>query len=139
MTEKSKGHSLKKNKGEIVRITIIVLLCAAMAVLDFLPVTYTKNEVNNRLLSNTVPLMIGSVAVVWLMIRGKTKLFGKPTKLLFLIPCLLIAVDNFPFHAYFAARERSSIRDWIIGCSSRCTVRAWEFSRNLSFAAFSSR
>lgn len=80
MTEKSKGHSLKKNKGEIVRITIIVLLCAAMAVLDFLPVTYTKNEVNNRLLSNTVPLMIGSVAVVWLMIRGKTKLFGKPTK-----------------------------------------------------------
>ena len=71
------------------RITIIVLLCAAMAVLDFLPVTYTKNEVNNRLLSNTVPLMIGSVAVVWLMIRGKTKLFGKPTKLLFLIPCLL--------------------------------------------------
>ena len=52
------------------RITIIVLLCAAMAVLDFLPVTYTKNEVNNRLLSNTVPLMIGSVAVVWLMIRG---------------------------------------------------------------------
>ena len=54
MTEKSKGHSLKKNKGEIVRITIIVLLCAAMAVLDFLPVTYTKNEVNNRLLSNTV-------------------------------------------------------------------------------------
>lgn len=86
------------------RVTIIALLCAAMAVLDFLPVTYTKNEVNNRLLSDTVPLMVGSAAVVWLMLRGKTKLFGKPTKLLFLIPCLLIAVDNFPFHAYFSGK-----------------------------------
>jgi putative membrane protein len=117
LTEKAKGHSLKKNKGEIVRITIIVLLCAAMAVLDFLPVTYTKNEVNNRLLSDTVPLMVGSVAVVWLMIRGKTKLFGKPTKLLFLIPCLLIAVDNFPFHAYFAGKGEilhTGLDNWLL-------------------------
>lgn len=72
-----------------------------MAVLDFVEIHYTSDTINNKFISDTVPLVIGSVAVIWLMARGRSKLFGMPVKLLYLLPCLLVAVNNFPFHSYF--------------------------------------
>lgn len=95
---------MKYKSSDIVQMAVILLLCAAMAVLDLTKTKlhYTADEVNNRLIADTVPLIIGSAAVVWLMIRGRSKLFGRPQRLLYLLPCLIVAVDNFPFHAYFA-------------------------------------
>ena len=97
LAEQSGQNGGKKALKGRWQIVVIILLCAAMAVLDFLPVTYTDNELHNGLLSDILPLLLGSVAVIWLMIRGKTGLFGKPVKLLWFLPCLVIAIDNFPF------------------------------------------
>lgn len=117
MNEKPRKKFHIKNARELFDIIVIVLLCLTMAILDFYPVTYTADEIDNRLISDTVPLLVGSVAVIWLMLRGKSGLFGKPQKLLFLVPCLLVAVDNFPFHAYLAGKSElvhTSPGNWLL-------------------------
>ncbi|MFQ9738344.1 MAG: hypothetical protein ACLR06_11845 [Christensenellaceae bacterium] len=82
--EKRKKYSV----GDIVSFSVIVLLCAAMAVLDFVKIRYTSDAVNNELISDTVPLAVGSIAVIWLMIRGKTRLF-RPSRPSFVSPSRL--------------------------------------------------
>lgn len=104
MTKKSQERPAKRNLRDIISIALIAALCVLMAVLELVPVTYTKNEINNGLISDALPLVLGSAAVVWLMIRGGTGLFGRPERLLYLLPCLLVAVNNFPFHAYFSGK-----------------------------------
>lgn len=94
----------KKNADRIFTVGIVAL-CILMAVFEFAPVRYCKDEIKNKLLSDTVPLLIGSVAVVLLMLRGKSKLFCAPAALPCLLPCLLVAIDNFPFHAYFSGKS----------------------------------
>ena len=128
----------KKKRRDIIEIIVIIVLCAIMAVLDFLPIKYTSDEVKNGLISDTVPLIIGTVAVIWLMIRGKTGLFGRPTKLWFLIPCLLVAVDNFPFPSYFAGKSQllyTDVDKWLwfagfcifVGVFEECVFRGIVF------------
>ncbi|MFQ7078124.1 MAG: lysostaphin resistance A-like protein [Christensenellaceae bacterium] len=102
-----------------------------------MPIKYTSDEVKNGLISD-VPLIIGTVAVIWLMIRGKTGLFGRPTKLWFLIPCLLVAVDNFPFPSYFAGKSQllyTDVDKWLwfagfcifVGVFEECVFRGIVF------------
>lgn len=117
LAEQSGQNGGKKALKGRWQIVVIILLCAAMAVLDFLPVTYTDNELHNGLLSDILPLLLGSVAVIWLMIRGKTGLFGKPVKLLWFLPCLVIAIDNFPFYDYLTGRSvllHTQAADWLL-------------------------
>ena len=117
-----KGNLPQKNEkkysvGDIVSFSVIVLLCAAMAVLDFVKIRYTSDAVNNELISDTVPLAVGSIAVIWLMIRGKTRLFGRPAHLLYLLPALLVAVNNFPFHSHFTGKTEllhTGVDNWIL-------------------------
>ncbi|MFR1982915.1 MAG: lysostaphin resistance A-like protein [Christensenellaceae bacterium] len=117
-----KGNLPQKNEkkysvGDIVSFSVIVLLCAAMAVLDFVKIRYTSDAVNNELISDTVPLAVGSIAVIWLMMRGKTRLFGRPAHLLYLLPALLVAVNNFPFHSHFTGKTEllhTGADNWIL-------------------------
>ena len=106
----------KYSVGDIVSFSVIVLLCAAMAVLDFVKIRYTSDAVNNELISDTVPLAVGSIAVIWLMIRGKTRLF--------------------PFIRILRAKRSYFIPAWIIGYYLLYTVPLWGFSRNAFFAVF---
>lgn len=111
------GKSSRQKWGDRWQIAVIILLCVAVAVLEFVPVTYVQDEVRNGLLSDSVPLLVGSVAVIWLMIRGKSGLFGKPVKLLWFLPCLIIAVDNFPFYSYFTGKSQlyhTEAADWAL-------------------------
>ena len=81
---------------------IIILLCCALAVvLEMVQINYANDEVVQRFLSDIAPLLVGSVAVVLLIKRSGAKLFGSAENLLYLIPCLIIAIDNFPFYSYF--------------------------------------
>ncbi len=128
----------KKKYRDIMEIVVIVVLCAVMAILDFLPIKYTSDEVKNGLISDTMPLIIGTAAVIWLMIRGKTGLFGRPTKLLFLIPCIFVAVDNFPFPSYLAGKSQllyTDVDKWLwfagfcifVGIFEECVFRGIVF------------
>lgn len=116
MSQSENKHP-KSRIRELWQPIVIVLLCVVMAVLDFVPLTYTKNEVRNGLISDTVPLMVGSAAVIWLMLRGKSGLFGRPVKLLWFLSCLIIAIDNFPFCSYFSGKSElydTAVPDWIL-------------------------
>lgn len=43
---------------------------------------------------------IGCIAVILLMRRLKLKLFGTPKEWLYLIPCLIVAIDNFQWSSF---------------------------------------
>lgn len=86
----------------------IVLLCAIMLAFEFFPVCkalqITSDAVYNRLLCLIFPLIAGGLAV-WLISRESgIKLFQKPQNLWVLIPAIIIALDNFPWLAYFAGK-----------------------------------
>ncbi len=83
-------------------VGVILVCCALTAVFDFVKIPFTGAGIYDRLLGKILSQGFGSVAVILLLLRGGSKLFGKPTKLWALIPCLIIAIDNFPFAAYFA-------------------------------------
>lgn len=89
-----------KRLWEIVQMALIILLCVITVILDFLPITYVSDSFRNRMLSKIIQSFCGSVAVVLVMLRLRIKLFGKPQALLYLLPCLLVAIDNFQWSAF---------------------------------------
>ncbi len=115
--DKPEKITLKNKIRKFWQPAVIGLLCVLMAILDFVPFTYTNNRIRNGLISDTVPLILGSAAVIWLMIHGKSGLFRKPVRLLWFLPCLVIAIDNFPFCSYFTGKSElydTSATDWVL-------------------------
>lgn len=91
----------RKSIWNIVEIVIIVLLCAFVLLADFVKLTYVQDALKNAMISKTVQQFSGAVAAILIMRRLDVNLFGKPQQLLYVIPCLIIAVDNFQFSSYF--------------------------------------
>ena len=91
----------KTTQKERIMGIVIVLLCIVTALLDFIDITYATDKTCNRLLQSLMPPLVGSIAVILLVIRSGSKIFGKPQCLWAMIPCLIIAIDNFPFASYF--------------------------------------
>ena len=79
----------------------IIALCVATCVMEFLEISFTGNAFRDKTLSGILQQTFGGVAMILLMIRSKLRLFDKPKNLLYLLPCMVIAVDNFPFYSYF--------------------------------------
>lgn len=95
-----RNYTKQKLKNTL-EIVAIVVLCLASIVLDFIKIPYLKDNLRNALLSKVIQQSCGIGAAIFIMLRLQIKLFGKPTNLLYLIPCLIIAIDNFQFYAYF--------------------------------------
>ena len=91
--------NISKLKDKI-NIFAIILCCLLAVVFDFFQITYTKDEIAQRFLAELLPLTFGSIAVILLIKRSGVNVFGKAENLLYLIPCMIIAVDNFPFYSY---------------------------------------
>ncbi len=87
-----------------IELIAILILCAVTVALDFLSVPYLENQIRNAFFNHIVQQTCGAVAVLLLMHRLELKLFGKPQKLLYLLPCLIVAIDNFQFYAYFSGK-----------------------------------
>ena len=83
------------------QLAIIAVLCALTLALDFIDVSYTDNVDRNRFIAKIVQQSLGSAAAILLMVRLKIRLFNKPQYWLYLVPCLIIAIDNFQFSSYF--------------------------------------
>ncbi len=84
-----------------IEIAVILLFGAFTLVCDFLPISYVKDELQNRLLAKSVQQLCGAAVAIWLTVKLNMRIFGKVENWLYLLPCLVIAVDNFPFFAYF--------------------------------------
>ena len=85
----------------VLQIVLIAFFCILTVLLDFLDVTLLKDEFRNKMIRRIIQQGSGAITAILLMIRLKIRLFGKPQALICLIPCLIIAIDNFQFSAYF--------------------------------------
>ena len=95
------ANKAKKDIRNIIEIAIILLFCGLTLALDYIKIDYVAHELRNKYLSKIIQQGCGGIAAIFLMLRLKIRLFGKPQHLLYLIPCLLIAIDNFQFSSYF--------------------------------------
>ena len=91
----------QKDIRNILEIALILLFCVLTLVLDFVKITIIPHELRNKYLSKIIQQGCGGIAAILLMRRLDIRLFGKPQNLLYLIPCVLIAIDNFQFSSYF--------------------------------------
>ena len=91
----------RKDIQNIVEIALILLFCGLTLAFDYIKVEFVSHELRNKYLSKIIQQTCGGVAAVLLMRRLNIRLFGKPQQVLYLIPCLLIAIDNFQFSSYF--------------------------------------
>ena len=98
----NKGDS-KKIRDEI-NLLIILTFFAVVALLEFIPFAYINNDLHNRFISKIIQQTCGSIAGILILVRLKIRLFGKPQNLLYFLPCLIIAVDNFQFSSYFSGK-----------------------------------
>ncbi len=86
------------------QITAILFFCAITVTLDFFKISYAQDEFRNRMISKIIQQVCGCVAAILLMARLKIRLFGRIKNALYLIPCFIIAVDNFQFSAFFQGK-----------------------------------
>jgi hypothetical protein len=92
-----------KKYGYWVILALIVLAIAAMIVLQVLNITYSSDGVTNTLVSAIIPRLVCGIVflVVIFFFDKKILLFTRSTwgKLIWCIPCLIVALVNFPFSA----------------------------------------
>ena len=90
------------------RYVLIFILCLMMVVFDGVPylkeLPFTSDDVYNRMLSLSFPLLAGGLAVHLMAKEFGLKLFQKPQYLWVLLPGLIIALDNLPWLAYYAGK-----------------------------------
>ena len=117
----------------------IVALCAAMLALDYIPIQYVKDGVRNVWISTIVQQCVGAIAIILLMLHLNIKLFGKIHAWLYLLPCLIVALDNFPLISYVNGNmhfTRTGAWDFVlfalyclaIGLFEECVFRGVLFS-----------
>lgn len=130
-----------------IEIVVIAVFCAVSVVLDFVEISYLKDELRNAMLSKIVQQACGSVAGILLLRRLGLRLFGKPFTpwhWFFVIPCLIVAIDNFQFSAFFHREnlggamyfERNGVWDFVlfagyclfVGLFEECIFRGVLFS-----------
>ena len=131
----------KQNKSIsyiLIRV-FIAALCAAMLALDYIPIQYVKDGVRNVWISTIVQQCVGAIAIILLMLHLKIKLFGKIHAWLYLLPCLIVALDNFPLISYVNGNmhfTRTGAWDFVlfalyclaIGLFEECVFRGVLFS-----------
>lgn len=87
---------------------LIFTLCLVMIVFEFVPglkeIAFTADKAYNRLISLSIPLFLGVIAVILIASELGVRLFEKPERLWVLIPAMIIAVDNFPWLAFAAGK-----------------------------------
>ena len=98
------NDAAKQKTKNIIQIICIAVLCVASIVLEFIKFSYLEDGLRNSLLSKLIQQLCGAGAAILIMLRLNMKLFSRPQKWLFLIPCFIIAVDNFQFYAFFQGK-----------------------------------
>ena len=95
------ANSLKSNVIRKIAVgAIIVVFGVFMAVLEWFPLPFSKDVWRNTLLNKTLQQAGGIVAGVLFLRYLNIRLFKKPQKWLYFIPCLIIAINNFQWWSY---------------------------------------
>ena len=109
-------NTKRKSIQEYLQIAAIVVLCVFTALFDIKDISFVE-EFYNSMLCKILQQACGSAAGILIVLRLGIRLFDKPQNLLYLIPCLIVAVDNFQFSAYFNGKMqlvRTAPQDFIL-------------------------
>lgn len=82
----------------------VTVLCGIMAFLELAEISLLVDEKRNEWLVKILQQTFGSLAVVLLLFSMRVKLFGRIDKWLYVLPCLVIAVNNFQWWAFFQGK-----------------------------------
>lgn len=96
----------KQSIGNIIVSTVIALLSVVLIVLTIFPLQYSADELRNKWLGVAVSRLLCAAIVVCLLVFMKIRLFGRVKQIAFVVPCLLVAINNFPFISYFHGNMR---------------------------------
>ncbi len=113
MQNAERGRRIKRG----IEIAGIALFCALILLLDFITLPVFKDEFRRLTFTKIVQQTCGSVIAICCLLRFGIRLFGKPKKVLYLIPCLLIAIDNFQWSAFLQGKMelvRTNGLDWLL-------------------------
>ena len=94
----------RKRIWNVVQIIVIAVFCAFTLAMEFVCRLDRIDSLRETMACKLVQQLCGATAAILLMIRLKLRLFGKPQKWLYLLPCLAVAVANFQFGAYFSGK-----------------------------------
>ena len=92
---------MSQNAKKTAVYVVIIAFFILTAIFESVKIEYSADPVYNRFLSEIVPLIFGSIAVFIVLSLYGVKIFSRPRNLLYLLPCLVVAVNNFPFFSYF--------------------------------------
>ncbi len=98
-----------------IRVAAILLLCAVTALMDFFTLRPFMDEWRNELLSKIIQQAFGSAAAILLMRHLQICAFKKIDKAWYLLPCLLVAVDNLQWSALFGGKMQIVRTDFLDG------------------------
>ena len=94
---------MNKNKRETAALILLLLLAAVFIAFEFINITYTKDRVANALISGIVPRIIagGLLIAVFILLNGKRYFAPRCDikQFIWCIPCLFVALANFPYSA----------------------------------------
>ena len=117
---------MKKYGKEVVIVLLFALACAALFLLSGETFTLLSDATADRLLQETLARAATFallLPVLFLCGCGRS-LYGKttPRALLWCLPCLLVAICNFPFHALLTGAARIGRTDllWLFALNCLC-------------------
>ncbi|MBE5747058.1 MAG: CPBP family intramembrane metalloprotease [Clostridiales bacterium] len=94
----------RKRIWNVVQIIVIAVFCTFTLAMEFVCRLDRIDSLRETMVCKLAQQLCGATAAILLMIRLKLRLFGKPQKWLYLLPCLAVAVANFQFSAYFSGK-----------------------------------
>lgn len=81
---------------------LIAISCISMLILEIFPIDFMQNPLRNEWIGACLQNVVGATAAILLAHVWGLRLFKKVRHWLYLLPCLVIAIDNFPFYSYFS-------------------------------------
>ncbi len=133
----------KTSIGNIVAWSIIAVLGAVLLLITIFPLRYSADGLRNKWLETAIRQLICALIIVGLLYFMKIRLFGRIRQIVFAIPCLLVAINNFPFISYFngnmgfARAEFQDIACFALYCVSVGLFEEFVF-RGVVFSALAS-
>ena len=111
-----KTHDKNRIKQTITML-IVLVLCGIMAFFELGTVKLLTDDEQNKWLLKIIQQTCGSIAVLILLFAMRIRLFGKVQKWLYLLPCIIIAINNFQWWAFFKEEMqiiRTDFTDWTL-------------------------
>lgn len=90
-----------KNKRQKIFFILSLAAIFLALLLSAFPLAYSENEKINALLQEIIPLLCALPLPLFFLITEEKGLFAKPKHLLWLAPCLLVAINNLPWSSLF--------------------------------------